>query len=86
MRLDLFLKKALIVKRRTLANELVRSGREMLNDALAKPGREVKPGDIVELPLHRRRLKIRIIDIPTRPVKKGTELAYYEVLEEELIP
>ncbi len=86
MRLDLFLKKTLIVKRRTLANELVRSGRVMLNDSLAKPGRDVKPGDVVELPIHRRRLKIRIIEIPVRPVKKGTELQYYEVLEEELIP
>lgn len=85
MRLDLFLKKALIVKRRTLANDLVKSGRVMLNDALAKPGREVKPGDILELPLHRRRLKIRVLAIPVRPVKKGTELEYYEVLEEELL-
>ncbi len=85
MRLDLFLKKALIVKRRSLANELVRSGRVMLNGSLAKPGREVKPGDLLELPLHRRRLKIRVLDIPIRPVKKGTELAYYEVLEEEIL-
>ena len=85
MRLDLFLKKTLIVKRRTLAHELVKSGRVMLNDALAKPGREVKPGDILELPLHRKRLKIRVLSIPVRPVKKGTELEFYEVLEEEIM-
>ncbi len=85
MRLDLFLKKTMIVKRRSVANELVRSGRVLLNNSLAKPGREVKPGDILQIPLHRRRLKIRIKEIPSRPVKKGTELTYYEILEEENI-
>ncbi|NOZ12703.1 MAG: RNA-binding S4 domain-containing protein [Acidobacteria bacterium] len=85
MRLDLFLKKTMIVKRRSIANELVRSGRVLLNGALAKPGREVKPDDILQLPLHRRRLKIRIKAIPARPVKKGTELDYYEILEEEIV-
>jgi len=85
MRLDLFLKKVMLVKRRSLANELVRSGRVLLNGNLAKPGRELKPGDILELPLHRRRLKLKILAIPTRPVKKGDELAFYEVLEEEMI-
>jgi len=85
VRLDLFLKKTMIVKRRAVANELVRSGRVLLNDSLAKPGREVKAGDILQLPLHRRRLKIRIKEIPTRPVKKGMELDYYEILEEEIV-
>lgn len=85
MRLDLYLKKTLIVKRRAAANELVRSGRVLLNGSLAKPGREVKPDDILQLPLHRRRLKIRIKEIPARPVKKGTELTYYEILEEEIV-
>ncbi|PJB78528.1 MAG: RNA-binding protein [Acidobacteria bacterium CG_4_9_14_3_um_filter_49_7] len=85
MRLDLFLKKTMIVKRRAVANELVRSGRVLLNGSLAKPGREVKPDDILQLPLHRRRLKIRIKEIPTRPVKKGMELTYYEILEEETV-
>jgi ribosomal 50S subunit-recycling heat shock protein len=85
VRLDLFLKKTMIVKRRAVANELVRSGRVLLNGSLAKPGREVKPDDILQLPLHRRRLKIRIKEIPTRPVKKGMELTYYEILEEETV-
>ncbi len=85
MRLDLFLKKTMIVKRRSVANELVRSGRVLLNGSLAKPGREVKPDDILQLPLHRRRLKIKIKAIPVRPVKKGMELDYYEILEEEIV-
>jgi len=85
VRLDLFLKRTMIVKRRAVANELVRSGRVLLNGALAKPGRDVKENDILQLPLHRRRLKILIKEIPTRPVKKGTELNYYEILEEEIV-
>jgi len=85
MRLDLFLKKALIIKRRTLALELIKSGMVFLNGNIAKPGKEVKAGDVLFLPIRRKRLKLEILEIPSRPVKKGDELQYYKILEEEMV-
>ncbi len=85
MRLDLFLKKTLIIKRRTLAQELIKSGRVFVNGSIAKPGKDVKAGDIIVFPLRRRKLTIKVKEIPSRPVKKGDELNYYEILKEEII-
>lgn len=85
MRLDLFLKKTLIIKRRTLALELIKSGKVFLNGNIAKPGKDVKSGDILFLPIRRKRLEIEILEIPTRPVKKGDELNYYKILKEEIV-
>ena len=85
MRLDLFFKKALIIKRRTLAQELIKSGRVFVNGTMAKPGKDVKEGDIITFPLKRKRLTIKVKQIPLRPVKKGDELNYYEILKEETV-
>ncbi len=49
MRLDKFLKVSRIIKRRTVANEACSSGRVQLNGKTAKPGSEVKVGDIISI-------------------------------------
>lgn len=49
MRLDKFLKVSRIIKRRTVANEACDGGRVQVNGKPAKPGAEVKPGDILEI-------------------------------------
>ena len=45
MRIDKFLKNSRIIKRRTVAKEACEQVRISVNDRLAKPGAEVKPGD-----------------------------------------
>ncbi len=49
MRLDKYLKVARIIKRRTVANTICSNGRVKLNDKVAKPSSEVKPGDKIEI-------------------------------------
>lgn len=49
MRLDKYLKVSRIIKRRTVANEACAGGRVMLNQKVAKPGTEVKPGDRISI-------------------------------------
>lgn len=49
MRLDKFLKNSRIIKRRTVANLACTQGRVKLNGRVAKPGAEVKKGDILEI-------------------------------------
>ena len=47
MRLDKFLKVSRIIKRRTVANDAVLNGYIKLNGTPAKPGSEVKIGDVI---------------------------------------
>ena len=47
MRLDLFLKTARIIKRRTLAKEAAEKSRVLINDKLSKPSTIVKISDIL---------------------------------------
>ena len=61
MRLDLFLKKTAIIKRRTVAKEIVERGHVFINDKQAKPSSEVKDGDIIHLNLGNRRIKVKAI-------------------------
>ena len=52
MRLDKYLKNARIIKRRSVANTACSTGHVMINDKVAKPGSEVKPGDTHPRPLY----------------------------------
>ena len=49
MRLDKYLKVSRIIKRRTVANEACSMGRVSVNDKVAKPSTDVKPGDIISV-------------------------------------
>ena len=49
MRLDKYLKVSRLIKRRTVAKEMVDAGRVKINDKVAKPGTEVKVGDVLEI-------------------------------------
>ena len=60
MRLDLLLKQTGLIKRRTIAKELVDLGRVLINDKTAKPSSEVKENDVLTLKLGNRVLKVRI--------------------------
>ena len=60
MRLDLLLKQTGLIKRRTIAKELVDLGRVLINDKVAKPSSEVKEDDVLTLKLGNRILKVRI--------------------------
>ncbi|MGI6113259.1 MAG: RNA-binding S4 domain-containing protein [Mahellales bacterium] len=49
MRLDKFLKVSRLIKRRTVAKEACSLGKVRINGKTAKPGSEVKIGDILEI-------------------------------------
>jgi len=49
MRIDKFLKVSRIIKRRTVANEACAGGRVSVNQKVAKPSAEVKPGDVISI-------------------------------------
>lgn len=74
MRLDKFLKVSRVIKRRTVANEVVDKGRVVVNGKLVKPSYEVKVGDIVEIKFGDKTSKFEIIKIPEVQGKNMGEL------------
>lgn len=63
MRLDKYLKVSRLIKRRTVAKEMVDAGRVKINDKVAKPGTEVKVGDVLEIGFGQKATKAEILAI-----------------------
>lgn len=81
MRIDKFLKVSRIIKRRTLAKEVCDRQQVMVNGRMAKAGTDVGIGDIVEISLGQRRVKVRIAEVrETIPANQAKEL--YELIED----
>ena len=79
MRLDKYIKVSRIIKRRTVAKEVCDSGRVMLNGRPAKPGSEVKVGDIIEISYASGSVKAEILSIAER-VTKDSAAGLYRIL------
>ncbi len=60
MRLDLVLKQTRIIKRRTIAKEICDAGKISVNGKVGKPSTEVNDGDVLELHLGQKILKVKI--------------------------
>ncbi len=81
MRLDKYLKVSRIIKRRTVAGEACDKKRVSVNGNIAKSGKDVKPGDVVEVRFGANTLKVKILSI-AETVRKENAGEMYEVLEE----
>lgn len=76
MRIDKYLKLSRIIKRRTIAQEACDSGRVMVNDKLAKPGTDVKVGDIIEIRFGTQTTKYQVLEIKEHVKKEETDNLY----------
>ena len=61
MRIDKFLKNSRLIKRRTVAKEACEAGRITVNERPAKPGADVKEGDIIHIQFGRSSLTVRVL-------------------------
>jgi ribosomal 50S subunit-recycling heat shock protein len=82
LRLDLFLKQARLVKRRTLARELCREGAVSVNGARARPAKEVAPGDRLSVRLWNTLMEIEVAELPVRPPSAVEARKLYRILSE----
>ena len=82
MRLDKYLKVSRIIKRRTVANEACSGGRVTLNGKVAKPGADVKVGDIMTIRFGNKLGEYEILAI-NETVRKGDAAAMYRVIRED---
>lgn len=81
MRLDKYLKVTRVIKRRTVANEISSNGRVTINGRSAKPGSQIKVGDVIEIKFGYGMTRIRVLDIAEN-VRKADTSALYEIIED----
>jgi ribosomal 50S subunit-recycling heat shock protein len=83
MRLDQFLQKTGIVKRRSLAKQLCDSGAVEINSRKAKPAHEVAQNDTLTIKFSKKRCTYSIQEIPSGNVRKEDRLEFVRLLSEE---
>lgn len=81
MRIDKFLKNSRIIKRRTVAKTACETGRVKVNSQIAKPGTDVKIGDIVEVAFGDKVIKLKVLDLIENTSKINAE-KMFKVIED----
>ena len=84
MRIDKYLKLTRLIKRRTVAKELLDRGIFLINGRVAKPSSEVNEGDVLTLQLGRHKLTVKALKIVSC-AKKDDSHDLYEVLKDEIV-
>ncbi|NLL39293.1 MAG: RNA-binding S4 domain-containing protein [Clostridiales bacterium] len=80
MRLDKYLKVSRLIKRRTVAKEACDKERVSVNGRVAKASYEVKTGDIIEISLGQKTVKVQVVNISENATKSDAPAMYKEVL------
>jgi ribosomal 50S subunit-recycling heat shock protein len=80
MRLDKYLKVTRLIKRRTVANEACDAGKISVNGKIARASYDVKTGDIIEINMGQRPLKVKVTNV-TEYATKETAADNYIVVE-----
>ena len=80
MRIDKYLKVSRIIKRRTLAAAACDGGRVSINGKTVKPGSEVKIGDIIEISLGTKLIRVQVTNAAEHALKNDAALLY-KILE-----
>ena len=81
MRLDKFLKVSRLIKRRTVANTVSEMGRVLVNGNPAKPAKQLKVGDVIEIEYSNRVEKVEVLIVPTGNVSVQDAGNLYRIIE-----
>jgi ribosomal 50S subunit-recycling heat shock protein len=80
MRLDKYLKVTRLIKRRTVANEACDAEKIVVNGKVARASYDVKVGDVIEINMGQRPLKVKVTNV-TEYATKENAADNYVVLE-----
>lgn len=80
VRLDKYLKVTRLIKRRTIANEACDAGRIVVNGKVARASYDVKEGDVIEINLGQKPLKVKVVKV-SEYATKDTAAEAYTVIE-----
>jgi ribosomal 50S subunit-recycling heat shock protein len=81
MRIDQYLKKTSIFKKRTEAKKMCERQFIKLNGKRSKPSTSVTIGDCIEIETPHGIKQIRVLQIPTGNVRKDQRALYYEEIQ-----
>ena len=79
MRVDKYLKVSRLIKRRSVAHDACEDARIIVNGKEAKPGKDIKVGDEIQICFGQSVMKVRVLATPDF-VKKEDVTSLYEVL------
>ena len=80
MRLDKFLKVSRLIRRRSVAADACSASRVLLNGKEAKPSKEVRVGDVIEIVYGKGSLRVRVTSV-VEVTKKESATELYEVVD-----
>ena len=80
MRLETYLKLTRLIKRRTVAHEACDADRVLVNGKVARASLAVKEGDIIEINLGSRPLRVKVLKV-SEYVTKDDAPTCYQILE-----
>ncbi|MGP1561780.1 MAG: S4 domain-containing protein [Helicobacteraceae bacterium] len=82
MRIDKFINSTNLTKRRSVASDMLRHGIVFLNGAVAKPAKDVKVGDVIEIKMLDGTRKYEVLKIPAaKSISKSLQGEYVKVYE-----
>ena len=84
MRIDKYLNSVNIVKRRTIAQDMIENAVVKINGVSVKASRDVKVGDVIEIAYLEKSKFYEVLQIPTqKTIKKDESHSYFkEVIKE----
>jgi ribosomal 50S subunit-recycling heat shock protein len=71
MRLDKYLKVTRLIKRRTIANDACDAEKIVVNGKVARASYDVKVGDIIEINMGARPLKVKVLSVSEFATKEN---------------
>ena len=80
MRLDKYLKVSRLIKRRTVANEACDAGKVVVNGKQARASYDVKEGDVIEITLGARVVKVKVTQVKDVVRKEEASTMYEPVI------
>jgi ribosomal 50S subunit-recycling heat shock protein len=79
MRLDKYLKVSRLIKRRTVANEACDGDKVSVNGRPARASYAVKEGDIIEIHMGARTLRVEVVSVAENATKITAPAMYREI-------
>ena len=86
MRLDKYLKLARLVKRRTVAQEMIDLKAVRINGRECKPSSEVREGDVIEIAYINRVLKVKVLCADEAILKRPKTISWEPLEERQVRP
>lgn len=84
MRIDKYLKVTRIIKRRTVAKDIVDADRIYVNNRIVKPSYQLKLDDIITICFGNKKVTIKVLAL-NEHANKETATSLYEIISEEKI-